>query len=526
VDESEQRGPLRTDRSGPALAVVTGASRGIGLELARRLAAEGTDLVVCAEDPEVEDVSDELRARGVDVVAVRADLSTVAGLEHLVTTVDRLGRTPDALLLNAGVGVGGPFLGSSLTDQAHLVGLNVTALVHLTHRLLPAMVQRGSGRVLVTSSVAATMPAPYNATYAASKAFAQSFTEALRAELAGTGVSVTSLQPGPTDTDFFRRAGLEDSVLGRGGKDDPAEVARQGLAAMEAGRDHVVVGAKGHVQTALSRVLPERARAALHGSMSKPRPRSTSGSFVLDEVADGVHRIGHAYVSCYLVEGDDGRLMLVDTGLPAMWPMIGRAVRSLGRTPDDLVAVLLTHAHFDHTGNAARAREVLDLPVLVHPRDVELAAHPYRYAHENPRATYPLRHPRALPILGAITRAGGLRVRGVHDVATTEAGPREDLPGRPTLLHTPGHTDGHLAVHLAERDVVLSGDALVTLDPYTGVTGPQIVAGAATADSVLALASLEHIAVTGARIVLPGHGEPWTAGAAEAVARARTAGAH
>jgi len=244
------------------------------------------------------------------------------------------------------------------------------------------------------------------------------------------------------------------------------------------------------------------------------------------EVAPGVHRLAHAHVNCYLVEGDDRRLLLVDTGLPRTWPRLGRAVRELGRRPRDVAAVVLTHAHFDHTGSAAAA-VARGLPVWVHAADASLAAHPYRYAHENPRAAYPLRHPAALPILGAMAAAGALWVRGVTTVSTLpEDGTRLPLPGEPVLLETPGHTYGHCALHLPDRDALISGDAVVTLDPYTGGRGPQIIAGAATADSTLALASLDRLAATGARLLLPGHGEPWTAGVGAAVERAREVGAH
>ncbi len=247
------------------------------------------------------------------------------------------------------------------------------------------------------------------------------------------------------------------------------------------------------------------------------------------EVADGVHRLDHAWVNLYVVRGDGGRVLVVDAGLPAMWPLLGQALRSLGHRPSDVAGIALTHAHFDHTGFAAVARRRLGVPVWADPADFFIAAHPYRYAHENVRALYPVRHPGSLRILGAMAAAGAPRVPGVRDLtpyAPDDAGAALDLPGSPRLVRTPGHTAGHVALHLPERDVVLVGDALVTLDPYTGVEGPQIVAGAATADSAQALASLDLIAATGASVLLPGHGEPWRWGAAEAVAEARAVGAH
>jgi glyoxylase-like metal-dependent hydrolase (beta-lactamase superfamily II) len=255
-----------------------------------------------------------------------------------------------------------------------------------------------------------------------------------------------------------------------------------------------------------------------------PIGRSREGT-VLEEVADGVHRLGHAHVNVYLVV-DGGQVLVVDTGLPAMWPMLGDALRRLGRRPADVTGVVLTHAHFDHTGCAARIQEHLGVPLWLHRADEHLAAHPYSYAHENPRAAYPLRHPRAVPILAAMVRAGGLRVPGVRGTRPLEGGTTLPLPGSPRVVLSPGHTAGHCALHLPDRDTIITGDALVTLDPYTAGEGPQIVAGAATADSALALASLDALAATGATTVLPGHGEPWRDGIRSAVEQARSVGAH
>ncbi|MFP5283124.1 MAG: MBL fold metallo-hydrolase [Actinomycetes bacterium] len=238
-------------------------------------------------------------------------------------------------------------------------------------------------------------------------------------------------------------------------------------------------------------------------------------------VAPGVHRLGLAYVNCYLVEGDDG-LTLLDTGLPALWPLLQQALSDLGRTGRDLRAVVLTHAHFDHLGTAARLQSTLGVDVWAHPGDHFLAAHPYRYAPERPRLLYPVRYPQGAKILGSMARAGALRVRGVGSGLRAMAdGETLDVPGRPRVVFTPGHTLGHCALHLPERDALVSGDALVTLDPYTGATGPQIVARAATENSQRALASLTALAETDAGVVLPGHGEPWTTGARAAVAEAR-----
>ncbi|MCA5893338.1 MBL fold metallo-hydrolase [Isoptericola sp. NEAU-Y5] len=244
------------------------------------------------------------------------------------------------------------------------------------------------------------------------------------------------------------------------------------------------------------------------------------------EVAEGVFRLEHAFVNVYLVTDDDGRVLVVDTGLPGTWDLLGRALRRLGRRPSDVEAVVLTHAHFDHTGSAARTQRVLGVPIWLHREDDEVAAHPYRYAHENVRGWYPLRYPASVRILAAMVRAGALRVPGVSGARHAEPGAVLPLPGSPRVVFSPGHTPGHCALHLADRDVLFTGDALVTLDPYTSRRGPQIIAGAATADSAQALRSLDDLAATGAGTLLPGHGEPWTGSVAAAVEEARAVGAH
>ena len=241
------------------------------------------------------------------------------------------------------------------------------------------------------------------------------------------------------------------------------------------------------------------------------------------DVAPGIHRLQHASTNLYLVEHDD-RVLVVDAGLPAVWRELQEALRQLGRTPDDVDGVLLTHAHFDHVGTVRRVRGDWQRPVWVHPADERLVRHPYRYAHERARLSYPLRYPAALPALWRMARAGALTVRGIDDATVLTA--VTPSPGRAVVVPTPGHTAGHVALHLPERDAVIVGDAIVTLDPYTGATGPQIVAGAATADSQEALRSLDALVATGAGTVLPGHGDPWTQGIGDAVAAARRVGAH
>jgi glyoxylase-like metal-dependent hydrolase (beta-lactamase superfamily II) len=243
-----------------------------------------------------------------------------------------------------------------------------------------------------------------------------------------------------------------------------------------------------------------------------------------ESVADGIHLFEQANVNCYIVESGD-RFMLVDAGLPAMWKPVGAALRKLGHEPGAVAALVLTHAHFDHVGFAARLQREFGVPIYVHPGDAYIASHPYRYRHERNRLLYPLRYPRCIPLLGRMALAGALNVKGVDNVAVLRAGLASDLPGRPAVIHTPGHTDGHCALHFPDRDAIITGDALVTLDPYTGFTGPHIVSAAATADTRTALASLSALADTGARTMLPGHGLPDNGGVAAAAEQALTRGA-
>jgi short-subunit dehydrogenase len=257
--------------SGRQFAVVTGASSGIGHELAKLFAEHGYDLVVAAEDAAIESAAAGLRAGGAQVDAVRVDLATREGVEQLASRVEGMGRPVDALALNAGVGLGGAFLDQDLDRAFNIIDLNVRSTVHLAHRLMPAMVARGQGKVLVTSSIAARMPGAFQAVYNASKAFVQSWAEAIRNEVKDTGVTVTALQPGATDTDFFHRAEMEDTKVAQDKKDDPADVARDGFEAMLAGKDHVVAHSlKTKLMEAVAYVTPETVKAEQHRKMAEP----------------------------------------------------------------------------------------------------------------------------------------------------------------------------------------------------------------------------------------------------------------
>ena len=253
------------------LALVTGASSGIGRELAAQFAANGFDLLITAEDAGIESAAADLRSSGASVQAVRADLATYDGVEQLYAAVVATGRPLSAAALNAGIGQGGPFVENDLADELRLIDLNVTSTVHLAKRLLGDMVQRGDGKVLITSSIAATMPGSFQAVYNASKSFLQSFAEALRNELKDTGVTITSLMPGPTDTEFFARAEMEDTRVGQGPKDDPAAVAKQGFEALMAGEEKVLAASlRTKVQGVVNKVLPDKLKAAAHRQMAAP----------------------------------------------------------------------------------------------------------------------------------------------------------------------------------------------------------------------------------------------------------------
>jgi glyoxylase-like metal-dependent hydrolase (beta-lactamase superfamily II) len=240
------------------------------------------------------------------------------------------------------------------------------------------------------------------------------------------------------------------------------------------------------------------------------------------DVAEGIHRIEDAHTNWYLVE-DRGRLTIVDTGFPRSWNSLRSALYELRHDRSAIEAVVLTHAHFDHMGFARKAQQELGAPLWAHRDEQSVVRHPWRYDHERSRLPY-LRHPQFVKVFTEMTFMGALRVGGSDRITPYQEAQQLDVPGRPEVIHTPGHTHGHCSLHFADRGAVIVGDAFVMLDPYTGRTGPRIVAGAATADSAQALRSLDALAGLDAHIALTGHGRPWLGGMRDAVDRAKLAG--
>ncbi len=249
------------------LAIVTGASSGIGYELARLFAQDGFDLVVAADTPlaEAKQAFESLSAR---VETLQTDLSTEAGVQSLYELV--AGRPVDALAANAGHGLGEGFLDQDFDDILHVINTNITGTTRLLHLVGRDMRSRGKGQILLTGSIAGLMPGAFAAVYNASKAYVDSFSFALRNELKDTGVSVTVLMPGPTDTEFFERAGMEDTVVGQGKKMDPADVAKIGYHAMQRGEGDVVAGVMNKLQAATAAVTPQTALAEMHRKQAEP----------------------------------------------------------------------------------------------------------------------------------------------------------------------------------------------------------------------------------------------------------------
>lgn len=249
-------------------AIVTGASTGIGLELAKRCAAEGFDLLIAADEASIHDVSANLSASGVSVEAVQADLATIDGANELL---DAAGNRPvDALFANAGRGLGGAFLDQDFERVVQVINTNVTGTLYLIQKVGKQQRARGEGRILITGSIAGFMPGTFQAVYNGTKAFVDSFAAALRAELRDSGVTVTCLMPGPTETEFFERANLMDTKVGVDKKQPADDVARIGFDAMMRGDADVVAGLKNKLQAAVAHVTPSGVLAEQHRKMAEP----------------------------------------------------------------------------------------------------------------------------------------------------------------------------------------------------------------------------------------------------------------
>ena len=252
-------------------AVVTGGSNGIGLELAREFVAQGYDVLIAAEDAaHLAHAAQALSAGGAAVEQHAADLSTEDGVASLADAVKGSGRAVDVLCVNAGYGLGGPFVETDLQRELKMIDLNCRGSVQLTKAVLKDMVARNSGKILITSSIAATMPDPFEAVYGATKVFLRWFGEALRNELKDTAVDVTVLMPSMTETDFFHRAEMGDTKAGQAKKDDAATVAKAAVKALQHGDDKVVPTLKNKVMAAVADVLPDTAAAAVHRNLSEP----------------------------------------------------------------------------------------------------------------------------------------------------------------------------------------------------------------------------------------------------------------
>jgi uncharacterized protein len=257
-------------------AIVTGALSGIGLELAAICAQEGFDLLVVADRPEIHAAAGRGRSLGADVSVVEADPATTDGVDRLWAAA--AGRSVDALLANAGHGLGHAFLDQDFADVRHVIDTNITGTIYLVQLTGRTMRSRGTGRILLTGSIAGFMPGTYQAVYNGTKAFVDSFSFALRAELKDSGVTVTCLMPGATETDFFERADMLDTQVGQSKKDDPADVARVGFDAMMRGDGDVVSGWKNKLQSAIANVTPAGVLAEQHRRMAEPGSAKKAGS--------------------------------------------------------------------------------------------------------------------------------------------------------------------------------------------------------------------------------------------------------
>lgn len=267
IQKEKSMNPVRASKG---LAVITGASSGIGYELAKVAGADGYDLIIVADEPRIAVVAAQLQAAGISAQGVEADLSTIEGVDRLLEEVEADGRSVDLLMANAGRGLGHGFLDQDFGEVKRVIGTNIVGTTYLVQQVGQAMRARGAGRILFTGSIAGFMPGTFQAIYNASKAFINSFSFALREELKDTGVTVTCLMPGATETDFFRRADMLDTAVGQADKDAPGFVAQTGYQAMMAGEGDVVSGWKNKLMSAAANVTPAETLAKQHRKLSEP----------------------------------------------------------------------------------------------------------------------------------------------------------------------------------------------------------------------------------------------------------------
>jgi len=250
------------------LAIVTGASTGIGFELAHIAAREGYDLLVVADEPLIDAAAGDIQKYGTQVTSVEADLSTIEGNDKLLAAAN--GRPIDLLLANAGRGLGHAFLDQAVADWRFVIDTNVLGTTYLLHKVGRQMRERNAGKILITGSIAGLMPGSYQAVYNATKAYLDSFSYALREELRDTEITVTVLMPGATETEFFDRADMLDTKVGTAEKADPAKVAKDGWDAMMSGAGHVVSGWDNKLRAAISHITPDSMLAKMHTGMAEP----------------------------------------------------------------------------------------------------------------------------------------------------------------------------------------------------------------------------------------------------------------
>jgi short-subunit dehydrogenase len=262
--------PEQLNTTAGQLAVVTGASSGIGLELARLCAQQRWDLIIAADEPLIENAARELSATGISCTPVQCDLATAEGVAQLMTAIEASGRPVDTLLANAGRGLGKAFLDQDLDEALKVIHTNIDGTVRLIYQVANEMRTRGQGRILITGSIAGLMPGTFQAVYNGSKAFLDSFSVALSNELKDTGITVTCLMPGATETDFFERADMTDTKVGSGEKAAASDVAKVGFDAMMKGELKVVAGFANKIRAAVSHLAPDSALAQMHRGMAEP----------------------------------------------------------------------------------------------------------------------------------------------------------------------------------------------------------------------------------------------------------------